>query len=299
MASNALLEGAKTVSDASSFPRRPARPAAVTTVSKVWNSEASEIMSINVCSDEGDFVGLSVGTMIGIKVIGGMGGVGKSVGSIGLGICDASDGAIVGRFDSGRKLGVGVGKLEGTPVGIEVEGKGALGGFVRGRAVVGNAVGSASLDGGGDPVGFAVGDCVMLESVSYSEVHSLRISFSSSDSSFESLPWGSGNPSCRSRSRLLDVVAEQYLVRTRERSRESTTVVLRSFMLAIATTRYVVRMQHGRLERCRRQEQGCGVSARYWRKGVRSYSSRTSQKCEGKMSFFKPCGGRAGVFARR
>jgi hypothetical protein len=188
MASNALFEGANTVSEAFLFPRRSARSAAVTTASNVWNSAVSETICIIVFSDEGGFVGLSVGTMIGIKVIGGMGGVGKSVGRIGLGICDAIDGALVGPFDSGRKLGMGVGEIEGTPVGIEVEGGIALGGLVGGGAVDGTAVGSISLLGGGDPVGFAVGACVMLDSVSYFEVHSLRISFSSSEIPLESLP---------------------------------------------------------------------------------------------------------------
>jgi hypothetical protein len=298
MASNALFEGANTVSDAFLFPRRSASSAVETTASNVWNSSVSETISITVFTDEGGLVGLSVGTTIGIKVIGGMGGVGKSVGGIGLGICDAIDGAIAGRFDSGRKLGVGVGEIEGTLVGIEVEVEGgiALGGLVGGRAVVGNAVGSISLLDGGDPVGFAVGDCVMLESVSYFEVHSLNISLSSSEIPLESLPRGIGIPSCRSRSRLLPLVvaAEQYPVRAKESSKEITTVVLRSFMLVVATTRYVVRRQHGRLNVSVGKDEGRrNVSARYWRMGSRSYSSRR------KNVFRQIWGGRARMFARR
>jgi hypothetical protein len=104
--------------------------------------------------------------MIGINVIGGIGGVGKSVGSTGLGSCDAIDGATVGSFDTGRGVKVGVGEIEGIPVGIETEGGLALGELVRGRAMVGNAVGSIPLEGGGDAAGFAVGGGVMLESVS-------------------------------------------------------------------------------------------------------------------------------------
>lgn len=68
---------------------------------------------------------------------------------------------------------------------------------------------------------------------------------SSSEIPFESLPWDSGNPSCRSLNRLIPFVAEQYSVRAREMRNESTTVFLRSFMLAIATARYVSRTQHG------------------------------------------------------
>jgi hypothetical protein len=74
----------------------------------------------------------------------------------------------------------------------------------------------------------------------------LRMAVSSSEIPFESLPWDSGNPSCRSLNRLIPFVAEQqYSVRAREMRNESTTVFLRSFMLAIATARYVSRTQHG------------------------------------------------------
>lgn len=184
------------MSDASSFPRRSARPAATITASNVCKSAVSETISSTVCSEGDDFVGLSVGTTIGIKVIGGIKGVGKSVGSIGLGVCDASDGAKVGTLGSGRKLEVGAGAMvEGTSVGIVLEGGGALGGLVRGRAVVGNLVGIIPVVGGGDRIGFAVGDSVKLESVSYCEVHSLIKSFSSSEFPLESLPWDSDIPS--------------------------------------------------------------------------------------------------------
>jgi hypothetical protein len=73
----------------------------------------------------------------------------------------------------------------------------------------------------------------------------LKMAVSSSEIPFESLPWDSGNPSCRSLNRLIPFAAEQYSVRAREMRNESTTVFLRSFMLAIATARYVSRTQHG------------------------------------------------------